>query len=390
MITFRLQGRNRFSVIESVLTVIGARPQFIKAAPVSQALSEIGITETVLHTGQHYDQSMSDVFFAELGMNEPDVHLAVGSGSHGSQTAAMLEGTERILIERCPELVLVYGDTNSTIAGTLAAVKLHVPVAHVEAGLRSSNMRMPEEINRITTDHLSELLFSPTPAATAHLAREGVRGQVHQVGDVMYDATLMFADAAERTSNALERLDVSDGDFALATVHRAESTDDPTVLAIVLNGLRLIAQQMPVVMPLHPRTARAIERAGMAIDASIRVCEPVGFLDMLRLERGAAVIVTDSGGVQKEAFFQRTPCVTLRTETEWVELVESGWNCLVPPTSALAIASAVTSAIGRTGTSIQTYGDGTSAAAVAATIRSFSSEWFSSRPPSDQESLTLT
>ena len=303
-----------------VLSVVGARPQFVKAWVVSRALRQCH-RETLLHTGQHYDDAMSRVFFDELGIPEPDVNLEVGSGPHGEQTGKMLAGIEREVIARAPDWVLVYGDTNSTLAGALAAAKLHVPVAHVEAGLRSFNRRMPEELNRQLTDHLSTRLFCPTWTAVDNLAAEGVRRGVDLVGDVMHDATLA---ALERTTrDVLDRHGLSAGSYVLATVHRAENTDDPARLGAILAGLARLDR--PVLWPVHPRT-RA--RLGGAVAGNIVITEPFGYLDMLAAERSSASIVTDSGGVQKEAYLLGVPCVTVRDETEWVETVDAGWNVL--------------------------------------------------------------
>jgi UDP-GlcNAc3NAcA epimerase len=351
----------------TILTVVGARPQFVKAGMVSRALAEIGVREVLVHTGQHFDANMSDVFFDELGLPRPDHHLGVGGGSHGVQTARMLEGVERVLQEVRPDWLLVYGDTNSTLAGALAAAKLHVPVAHVEAGLRSFNRRMPEEVNRVLTDHVAELLFAPTEVAERHLAHEGIPAErVHRVGDVMYDAALHFADRAQRESTALADIGVEAGRYVLATVHRAENTDDPARLRAIVEGLSRVAAELPVVLPLHPRTRGALRDQGLAADApGLRVVEPLGYLDMVRLERDAALVATDSGGVQKEAYFFGAPCVTLRDETEWVELVDAGWNRLAPPTDAGAVADAIRGALGTRGREGQLYGDGTAAVKVA-------------------------
>ncbi len=318
-----------------IVSVIGARPQFIKAAAVSRALRAAGIVEVLVHTGQHYDESMSSVFFAELEIPEPQHNLGVRSGAHGAQTGRMLEGIETVLVAERPDWVLVYGDTNSTLAGALAAVKLHVPVAHVEAGLRSFNRAMPEEINRVVADHVSTLLFAPTDAAVRNLRHEGVPdASIHRVGDVMYDAALFFARKAETASTVLATLGLRRGGFALATIHRAENTDDPARLRAVFEGIAAVAARCPVVMPLHPRTRKALESLPPAIAAApgLRIIDPVGYLDMVTLEKNARLVVTDSGGVQKEAFFYAVPCATLRTETEWTELVDAGWNTLVPPT----------------------------------------------------------
>jgi UDP-GlcNAc3NAcA epimerase len=324
--------------------VVGARPQFIKAATVSRELrAKSGVEEVLVHTGQHYDENMSDVFFEELEIPHPDHHLGIGSGSHGTQTGRMLEAAERVLLAEEPDLVLVYGDTNSTLAGALAAVKLHIPVAHVEAGLRSFNRRMPEEINRVLTDHASDLLFTPTETATENLRREGISAEsIYWVGDVMYDAALLYAHKAKEKEEILKRLQLEPKGYVLATVHRAENTDDLGRLRAIFEGLERVADSSPVIMPLHPRAKKKLGCLGLR-NSKIRYLDPVGYLDMISLEKNAAVIATDSGGVQKEAFFYRVPCVTLREETEWTETVASGWNTLAPP-DPLGIYKAVKSA----------------------------------------------
>jgi UDP-GlcNAc3NAcA epimerase len=316
-----------------IVTIIGARPQFIKAAAVSRVLrASDGMDEILVHTGQHYDANMSDVFFDELEIPRPDYHLGIGSASHGAQTGRMLEGIEQVVLERQPDWVLVYGDTNSTLAGALAAVKLHIPVAHVEAGLRSFNRRMPEEINRVLTDQVSDLLFTPTEVASAHLRREGIpEARIHLVGDVMYDASLFYREKARQQTHILARLGLTPQSYVLATVHRAENTDDPHRLREIFTGLQRVAEHMPVVLPLHPRTRHIIEGQGLTEQylSRLTLIDPVGYLEMVALEESAFAITTDSGGVQKEAFFYRVPCVTLRDETEWVETVEAGANQLV-------------------------------------------------------------
>ncbi|MBN1866077.1 UDP-N-acetylglucosamine 2-epimerase (non-hydrolyzing) [Candidatus Sumerlaeota bacterium] len=348
-----------------ILTVVGARPQFIKAAMVSRAVARHNaaalptappVVEEIVHTGQHYDHGMSQAFFDEMEIPGPAVNLGVGSGTHGETTAAMLRGLEAEIVARRPDWVLVYGDTNSTLAGALAAAKLHVPVAHVEAGLRSFNKRMPEEINRLVADHVSTLLFCPTRAAVENLASEGIADGVHAVGDVMYDAALAFGDLARQHSDVLDRLGLAPKGYALATCHRAENTDSGERLAAILDGLGRVAESVPVVLPLHPRTRERIERFGFAKRAErLRTVEPVSFLDMIRLEQEARAILTDSGGVQKEAYFHGVPCVTLRDETEWVETVEAGWNTLAGA-DADAIAQAARDA--SPGRPIADYGDG--------------------------------
>jgi UDP-GlcNAc3NAcA epimerase len=354
-------------------TVVGARPQFVKAAAVSRALAnQGGVEEILIHTGQHYDANMSDVFFQELRIPPPKYHLGIGGGGHGQQTGRMLEAIERVLLEVKPDWLLIYGDTNSTLAGAVAASKLHIPVAHVEAGLRSFNRRMPEEINRIAADHLSDLLLPPTQTAVANLAREGISGsKVQMVGDVMLDVALDSREAASALPGGLSRWNLSSKEFALATIHRAENTDDPARLAAVVGGLIEVAKSLPVVLPLHPRARRALANSSALphpLPPGLCLIEPVGYLEMVLLEMHAAVIVTDSGGVQKEAFFHHVPCVTMRDETEWVELVECGWNRLAPPTSTAAIAAAVRAAIDSpldADAAPALYGDGTAAQKIA-------------------------
>ena len=351
--------------MKTVATIVGARPQFIKVAPVSRALAETGqVREVLIHTGQHFDAGMSDVFFQELGIAAPDHHLGIHGGGHGAMTGAMLQQLEPVLEELRPDRVLVYGDTNSTLAGALVAAKLHIPVAHVEAGLRSFNRAMPEEINRIVADQLSDMLFASTDAAIRNLEKEGFEpGRIFRVGDVMYDAALQFAETASGRAAALADLGVEPGKYALATIHRAENTDDPVRLANIVAALEAVAETLPVVLPLHPRTDARMKAAGLAF-ARVRTLPPVGYLDMVALESRAAVIATDSGGVQKEAFFYHVPCVTLRDETEWVELVELGWNRLAPPVGG-GLAEAILNAVGSKGADAQPYGDGRSARAIA-------------------------
>ena len=344
-----------------ILTIVGARPQFVKAAVVSKSMVAHDIRETMVHTGQHYDPSMSDVFFEELETPAPAHHLAIGSGRHGVQTGRMLERIEQIILDERPDRVLVYGDTNSTLAGALAASKLHVPIDHVEAGLRSFNRRMPEELNRVVTDHLSSMLFAPTTAAVANLAREGITGdQVVLSGDVMFDATIAASEIAARRSTIIDRLELTPGGYILATIHRAENTDDPALLESIFRSLAEVSESCPVVLPLHPRTGKALARADLLDFATerLRIREPLGYLDMTRLESSARAIATDSGGVQKEAFFHQVPCVTLRTETEWVELVEMGWNTICDP-GADEIARHIFEAKAPEVTRSNPYGDGT-------------------------------
>jgi UDP-GlcNAc3NAcA epimerase len=405
-----------------IATIVGARPQFIKAATVSRAISAHNaripsdprltnthspltnnysqitnnysqitnnhspITETLIHTGQHFDAGMSDIFFKELGIPEPDHHLGVSGGGHGAMTGVMLEKLEPLLQDIAPDCVLVYGDTNSTLAGALAAAKLHIPVAHVEAGLRSYNRRMPEEINRIVTDQLSTILFCPTETAVKNLHKEGFPHQIStnhhspitnndsritdnrqlitQCGDVMFDAALFYAKRAEGGSGILAANSLEPKKYVLATVHRAENTDDPARLKAIFDSLHGVAREMPVVLPLHPRTKKQLELLDSQLithySSHITFIDPVGYLDMVALETSAAVIATDSGGVQKEAYFHGVPCVTLRDETEWSELVEAGWNRLAVPGSS-DVLNVILASVGSRGRDIRPYGEGRAA-----------------------------
>ncbi|WP_421844375.1 non-hydrolyzing UDP-N-acetylglucosamine 2-epimerase [Marinobacter algicola] len=342
-----------------VLTVIGARPQFIKAAALSRVFEDAaGINEVLVHTGQHYDANMSDVFFEEMGIPKPAYHLEIGSGTHGKMTGRQLERIEEVLFKEKPDLVLVYGDTNSTLAGALAAAKLNIPVAHVEAGLRSFNRQMPEEVNRILTDHISDMLFAPTEVARSNLQSEGVREEsIHVVGDVMYDAALYYRDLG-REPAWFEGLGLERESYVLCTIHRASNTDDPEKLSSILDGLRRGGR--PVIMPLHPRTKSKIKSYGITVPVNIHIVEPVGFLEMVWLEANSERIATDSGGVQKEAFFHGKFCVTLREETEWVELVDSGQNVLVGAISQ-EIADALNQDISLGNSFPEIYGDGNAA-----------------------------
>ena len=311
--------------LKTVCTIVGARPQFIKAAPVSRALAA-SFREILIHTGQHYDYGMSDVFFEEMEMRPPDFHLDAGGGTHGEQTGKMLMEMEKILNSVKPDYVLVYGDTNSTLAGALAAAKAQIPLAHVEAGLRSYNRAMPEEINRVLTDHVSNLLFCPTEVATENLAKEGITRGVHHVGDVMYDALLHNLAIARTRSTILKSLSLEKGTYALATLHRAANTDDPARMVAILNALGSLSMQ--VIFPVHPRTRKMIRDTGLSVSENVTMVEPVGHLDMLILQENANCILTDSGGIQKEAYLLGVRCITLREETEWVETVQAGWNML--------------------------------------------------------------
>jgi UDP-N-acetylglucosamine 2-epimerase len=306
------------------VSIVGARPQFIKLGPVSRAI-RARHSEIIINTGQHYDYRMAGVFLQELGIPEPDYNLGCGSGSHAEQTAAMLTGIEKVLLSERPDVVVVYGDTNSTIAGALAAAKLHMRIAHVEAGLRSWNRQMPEEINRVLTDHVSTDLLCPTDTAVRNLEAEGITRGVHWVGDVMYDAVLQYG--ANAGDDLLGQLGVTRGNYILATIHRASNTDDPEALRTLLDALGAIDET--VIFPVHPRTRAALQRSNLGVGANIRLVEPFTYLEMLAAERNARMILTDSGGVQKEAYFLGVPCVTLREETEWTELVDAGWNKVV-------------------------------------------------------------
>lgn len=320
-----------------IASIVGARPQFIKIAPVSRSFNQYNriaggrIENTIVHTGQHYDSDMSDIFFDELEIPQPTINLGVGSALHGSQTGQMLEKIEQVLLERRADMVVVYGDTNSTLAGALAAAKLRIPVAHIEAGLRSFNRHMPEEINRIVADHVSDLLLAPTPTAIKNLKNEGVSNKTVLTGDIMYDAVLFNRAIAERRSKVLEQLDVVPRDYGLVTVHRSENTDDERRLGSLLTAFNDIAANMlRLVFPIHPRTAKLLSSrfSGWLPNPRLHIIEPVGYLDMLRLISHARITLTDSGGLQKEALFLGCPCITLREETEWVETVQAGANIL--------------------------------------------------------------
>jgi len=384
-----------------IVSVVGARPQFVKLGVVWSALRRAGVADAdhvIVHTGQHYDRNLSQTFFEELAIPAPRHNLGVGSGEHGEQTGRMLEAVERTLRAESPDLVVVFGDTNSTLAGTLAAVKQGFPVAHVEAGLRSYRKGMAEEINRVLTDHASTILLCPTRTAVHNLAREaigsawfdgdlinpdGIRGAlpseigldqplIANVGDVMYDGVLRRAADAARESTALRELGLTPGGYVLATVHRAENTDDPHRLDGILSGLIRVAAVRPVVFPVHPRTRKKMAGRLQDAGADLTVIDPAGYLDFLHLERNAAAIATDSGGVQKEAFFLGVPCVTLRDETEWIETIDAEWNTLTPADPD-AIAAAVERMVGRRGRSAPPplFGDGNAGGRIAALL----AEW---------------
>jgi len=309
-----------------IATIVGARPQFIKCAPVSREIRKY-FTEILIHTGQHYDKNMSQTFFDELSIPEPDYNLEIGSGNHGYQTGKMLIKIEKVLLDVKPDLVLIYGDTNSTLAGALAAVKLHIPVAHVEAGLRSFNRKMPEEINRIVADKLSKYLFVPTQTAVNNLAKEGHTEGVYNVGDVMYDSFLFNMQKAAKL-DILDKLNIKPKKYILATIHRPQNTDDPGILKELFGALQNLNEL--IIFPIHPRTRNLIKKFGITAKyENLKLIDPVSYLEMIQMEKNAQVIITDSGGVQKEAYFAGAPCIVLRGETEWVELVENGWAVLL-------------------------------------------------------------
>jgi UDP-GlcNAc3NAcA epimerase len=311
-----------------IVSIVGARPEFIQALPVSRAIRVLpALQEILVHTGQHYDYLMSQKFFDELGIPAPDYNLEVGSGSHGQQTADILARLEAVLLKEQPHLVIVRGDTNSTLAGVLAASKLHIPAAHIEAGERSFDRRMPEEINRLVADRLADAHFCVSQGAVTRLAAEGISDSVYWVGDVMLDAFLQNWPMASRKSDILTRLDLTPGAYALVTIHRAANTDDLVRLRNIVEALNRVPE--PIIFPAHPRTRKALTEMGAPLAEHVRMIEPVGYFDMMKLEESARLIATDSGGVQREAYFLGVPCLTLREETEWVETIEAGWNKLV-------------------------------------------------------------
>ena len=311
--------------LKTIISIVGARPQFIKAAPLSKALRS-RFNEVIVHTGQHYDAGMSDVFFDELQIPSPDINLGIGSGSHAEQTGKMLIDIEKVLFQVKPDILLVYGDTNSTLAGALAAAKVHIPVAHVESGLRSYNRSMPEEINRVLCDHVSTWLFCPTSKSVENLAREGIVSGVHLVGDVMYDVLRTNLPLARQRSTILKQTRQEKGTYVLATIHRASNTDNIQRLRAIINALGILPRT--VLFPAHPRTKGMIRDAEIILPANVMMIDPLGHLDMLVLEENADCILTDSGGIQKEAYILGIRCITLREETEWVETVQAGWNKL--------------------------------------------------------------
>lgn len=312
----------------NITTIVGARPQFVKAAVISRALGNIEeVNEKIIHTGQHYDNNMSEVFFDEMNIPKPDINLGIGGGTHGQNTGRMIEKIEEVLLMSKPDGLLVYGDTDSTLAGAIAAAKLHVPVAHVEAGLRSYNRKMPEEINRILTDHASSFLFTPTENASNILRKEGIDdSKIFQHGDVMYDAVLYYSKIAKNKSNIINKLKLVGEEYILSTVHRAENVDNESKLHEIFEAFN--NSEKKIILPLHPRTKSKLKSMDVSLSENLKIIDPVGYFDMVMLEMNASLIVTDSGGVQKEAYFHMVPCITLREETEWTELVEAGWNQL--------------------------------------------------------------
>jgi UDP-GlcNAc3NAcA epimerase len=355
-----------------LVNIVGARPQFIKAAVISRAIASHNekhagsadcIEEIIVHTGQHYDANMAAVFFDELKIPQPRFNLGVGSGTHGQMTGEMLQKIETVLLDEKPDWVMVHGDTNSTLAGALAAAKLHIPLAHVEAGLRSYNKKMPEEINRILTDHVATILFCPTRTAVSNLARESIQDGVFLTGDVMYDSFLFYAELARRKSQILAELGLTSGRYLLATVHRAENTDDAECLQRILSAFEKIASAgFPLIWPVHPRTHRRLADADLAggPNTGVRRIAPLSYLDMMRLMTNAKVVLTDSGGVQKEAYFAGVPCITLRNETEWPETLSAGWNRLAGTAAESIIAAFRQAAPAEKQTGTNAFGDGRS------------------------------
>ncbi|WP_396267889.1 non-hydrolyzing UDP-N-acetylglucosamine 2-epimerase [Ideonella sp.] len=346
-----------------VVTIVGARPQFVKAAALSPRLQETGtLSETIVHTGQHFDRTMSDIFFEEMKIPDPKINLGIGGGSHGQNTGRMIEALERVFIEECPDTVLVYGDTDSTLAAAIAASKMGIKLTHVEAGLRSYRRAMPEEINRVLTDHVSDILYTPCQSAISNLLKEGIaESKIHNAGDVMLDVVRRFQGIAKTQSNIVRELNLSQARFSLMTLHRKENVDSKASLERIFSG---IAQSgVDTVFLIHPRTTKMIESFGLKIPANVRVIAPVGYIDMLALIEASSLVMTDSGGLQKEAYFLNKPCVTLREETEWIELVEAKVNVLVGSNPELIL-----SALSKTDWPVQfnaVYGDGRAAERIA-------------------------
>jgi UDP-GlcNAc3NAcA epimerase len=350
-----------------ILTIVGARPQFVKAAAVSRALKKKdNIKEIIVHTGQHFDKNMSDIFFDEMDIPLPNYYLNINSLNHGAMTGRMMEKIEEILLQESPDFLMVYGDTNSTLAGALAAKKLHCKVVHIEAGLRSFNMDMPEEINRILTDRISDILFCPTDTAILNLENEGFLGfssKIHQVGDVMEDAALYYSKAAEMKSKVLNKYSLENDPFILGTLHRAENTDDPLRISSLVSAFNVITQKTRVIMPLHPRTKACIERQKLNVE--FQIIDPVGYFDMIELLKKCSLVITDSGGLQKEAYFFNKFCITVRDQTEWVELVNNGFNALVGANSQKIVTAASQFMDQKFNKHIDLYGGGKAADRIA-------------------------
>lgn len=357
-----------------IVTVIGARPQFIKAAPISKVFGKsLELNEILVHTGQHYDSTMSDIFFEELEIPEPKYNLGIGSGSHANQTADIMKRLEKVLLDENPDMLLIYGDTNSTLAAAITASKIHIPIAHVEAGLRSFNREMPEEINRVVTDCLSSILFSPTQAGINNLKNEGIERNVYKTGDVMYDVALWATKKAKNESSVLKKYNLEKKKYALVTIHRAENTDEKLRLINIFTALNIINKDIPLVLPLHPRTQKMLDEYNISnLINDLKVIEPVGFIDMVSLESNAALILTDSGGVQKEAYFHGVPCVTMRDQTEWVETVEAKWNILANTRDGQDILNGVNCQLNRKKREdILEYGDGQAAQCIVQKIEDY-------------------
>lgn len=353
-----------------ICTVIGARPQFVKAAVVSAEFAKHkSIDEVIIHTGQHYDPGMSDIFFRELNVPHEKYNLEIGSGSHGVQTGKMLASIEKVLQDEAPDYVLIYGDTNSTLAGALCSSKLHIPIAHIEAGMRSFNKKMPEEINRIIADHLSTINFCSTKTAIGNLKRENLSKTGVLVGDVMFDCSLKFAELAEKRYDPFAKFAVERNNYALLTCHRAENTDHKKCLSEIVKAVNKISEKMPVLYPVHPRTRKFLKEYGLSFSGNVRLVPPVGYLEMILLENHASFILTDSGGVQKEAFFYRVPCITMREETEWIETAELGWNRITGADSKKITAAFADFAKNKPAkTSARPYGNGDAAAKITKVI----------------------
>ncbi len=360
-----------------IIIVVGNRPQFVKAAALWREIGNSHFLErsanqvSLLHTGQHYDANMSDVFFKEMDLPRPNHFLGIGGCHQGAMTGRILEEIEKVLLDERPDCVALFGDTNSTLAGALAAVKLHIPVAHIEAGLRCFNKKVPEEVNRIVTDHCSHLLFTPTDIATSQLLNEGLSKEtIFQVGDIMYDCFLHYSKLADQNSTILSKLGVYEKKYALTTIHRAENTDNPQKLNEILEGLFSIAKELPIVFPLHPRTKKTLQQMNLlqAVAERLILCDPLGYLDMVKLERNAQIIITDSGGVQKEAYFCQVPCLILRGETEWTELVKNNYSELVPPDKFQIQESFHRNTEKKLNWQIQLYGNGSAAKEILDTI----------------------